>query len=62
MMGLAIGISSTVAPIYIAECAVTSRRGALATIPQLCVSSGIMLALMMSFLVTLMEKSSWRLM
>ena len=42
--GVAAGIVSAAVPTYIAECAETSLRGALSTLPQLCVSSGILLS------------------
>jgi len=61
MMGLAIGQASSVVPVYIAECADAKQRGALATIPQLCISSGIMLAYTVAFVATMLNKS-WRLM
>ena len=61
-MGMAIGEASSVVPVYIAECADKQNRGALATIPQLCISSGILLAYSVSLTVTLCFKGAWRLM
>lgn len=61
LMGLAIGQASSVVPVYIAECADAKQRGALATIPQLCISSGILLAYTVALLATLLGQS-WRLM
>jgi len=62
IMGVAIGCASSVVPIYIAECAEAKNRGALATVPQLCISSGILLAYAVSLAVTLTTKNAWRLM
>jgi predicted MFS family arabinose efflux permease len=62
LMGMAIGEASSVVPIYIAECADKRNRGALATIPQLCISSGILMAYSVSLAITLFFKGAWRLM
>jgi MFS transporter, SP family, galactose:H+ symporter len=59
--GMAAGIVSAAVPTYIAECAEPSQRGALATLPQLCVSSGILLSYLVA-LGSLLLGGSWRLM
>lgn len=65
LVGLAIGNGGATVPIYIAECARSESRGALATLPQLFVSAGILTA----YLVSLMGSTilsplglGWRLM
>ena len=50
----------SVVPVYIAECAEKSSRGALATVPQLCISCGILTAYFTSLVVTLTTKGAWR--
>ena len=62
LMGVAIGEASSVVPVYIAECADKRNRGALATIPQLCISSGILLAYTVSLWVSICFRGAWRLM
>lgn len=62
LMGAAIGISGSVVPVYIAECAEAKNRGALATVPQLCISSGILCAYMSALAVTVAWHGAWRLM
>ena len=57
--GIAAGIVSAVVPTYIAECAEPSQRGALATLPQFCVSSGILLSYVVG-LAALLFGGSWR--
>ena len=42
--GTAAGLVSAAVPTYIAECAEPAWRGALSTLPQLCVSTGILLS------------------
>lgn len=59
--GCAAGIVSAAVPTYIAECAEPSQRGALSTLPQLCVSSGILLSYLVG-LGALLFGGSWRLM
>jgi SP family galactose:H+ symporter-like MFS transporter len=59
--GMAAGLVSAAVPTYIAECAEPSQRGALATLPQLCVSSGILLSYLVA-LGSLLLGGSWRLM
>ena len=59
--GMAAGVVSAAVPTYIAECAEPSQRGALATLPQFCVSSGILLSYLVA-LASLLYGGSWRLM
>ena len=59
--GMAVGIVSAVVPTYIAECAEPAQRGALATLPQLCVSTGILLSYLVG-LAALLYGGSWRIM
>mmetsp|Transcript_63411 Transcript_63411/g.143030 ORF Transcript_63411/g.143030 Transcript_63411/m.143030 type:complete len:416 (+) Transcript_63411:818-2065(+) len=61
-MGLGVGACSSTVPVYIAECAEPRNRGALATIPQLCISSGILLSFFVALGVTLSTDGAWRLM
>ena len=57
--GVAAGVVSAAVPTYIAECAEASLRGALSMLPQLCVSSGILLSYLVA-LAALIYGSSWR--
>ena len=57
--GIAAGIVSAAVPTYIAECAEPSQRGALSTLPQLCVSSGILISYLVG-LAALLLGGSWR--
>lgn len=59
--GMAAGLVSAAVPTYIAECAEPSQRGALSVLPQLCVSSGILLSYLVG-LSALLFGGSWRLM
>ena len=59
--GVAAGIVSAAVPIYIAECADPEQRGKLSTLPQLCVSTGILLSYLVG-LASLVLGQSWRLM
>ena len=59
--GVAAGLVSAAVPTYIAECAEPSQRGALSTLPQLCVSSGILISYLVG-LAALLFGGSWRLM
>jgi len=60
IVGLAIGISSTTAPLYIAELAPRFIRGALVSINQLAITIGILASYLIGFL--FVESQSWRLM
>jgi SP family galactose:H+ symporter-like MFS transporter len=57
--GVAAGLVSAAVPTYIAECAAPSQRGALSTLPQLCVSGGILLSYLVG-LFALLYGGSWR--
>ena len=58
IVGIAIGMSSTTAPIYIAEISPQSIRGALVTLNQLAITVGILLSYLISLL--FVETHSWR--
>ena len=60
--GVATGLVSTAVPQYLAECALPAWRGALSTLPQLCVSSGILLSYVVGLVSLLRPEASWRLM
>jgi len=53
LAGVGIGNCGAVVPVYVAECAEAASRGALATLPQLMISSGAMSGLVVTFLVAL---------
>ena len=59
--GTAAGLVSAAVPTYIAECAEPAWRGALSTLPQLCVSTGILLSYLVG-LAALVGGAGWRLM
>jgi sugar porter (SP) family MFS transporter len=58
LLGVAIGISSMNAPVYLAELAEARLRGRLTTLFQLCITLGILLAYICNYLLA----PSWRLM
>ena len=60
IVGLAIGISSTTAPLYIAELAPRYIRGALVSINQLAITIGILASYLIGLL--FVESQSWRIM
>ncbi|GAQ84081.1 sugar transporter [Klebsormidium nitens] len=62
LLGLAIGLQSTVLPLYIAECAPALIRGSLNTMPQLAVTIGIILSYFADFFVGISSAPLWRLM
>ena len=62
VVGVAVGAASSAVPVFIAECAPAGSRGQLATLPQLMVSSGILLSYSTAFLLSLADYPSWRLM
>ena len=53
LAGVGIGNCGAVVPVYVAECAEAASRGALATLPQLMISSGAMSGLVVTFAVAL---------
>lgn len=61
-VGLAIGLACTIAPILISESAPAETRGQLATFPQLLGSSGLFLAYVMDFVLSLQASPNWRFM
>jgi sugar porter (SP) family MFS transporter len=58
LLGVAIGVSSMNAPVYLAELAEARLRGRLTTLFQLCITLGILLAYVCNYLLA----PSWRLM
>jgi len=58
--GLAVGISSMVSPMYIAEIAPARIRGALVTLNQMAIVSGILLANLASGLLVDTGENNWR--
>jgi SP family galactose:H+ symporter-like MFS transporter len=60
IVGVAIGISSATAPLYIAELAPRYIRGALVSINQLAITIGILSSYLIGFL--FVESKSWRIM
>ncbi|KAL3930279.1 MAG: hypothetical protein SGPRY_001607, partial [Prymnesium sp.] len=59
--GLAIGNAGAVVPVYIAECARKGSRGWLSTVPQLFISSGILLSYVVALLLSLFApRAGWR--
>ena len=63
IVGIAIGITSYVAPMYIAEVSPTRRRGALVTLNQLMITIGILVSYITDYLLSNdANLQSWRLM
>jgi SP family arabinose:H+ symporter-like MFS transporter len=58
--GLAIGVASLLAPIYIAEVAPARNRGRLVALNQMTIVSGILLAYLMNWLLAFLGPDSWR--
>lgn len=58
LVGIAIGVTSMVTPLYIAELAPTSIRGALVTLNQLAIVTGIVVAYYVDYLFS--GSSNWR--
>lgn len=58
--GLAIGLASTIAPIYIAEIAPEKIRGFLVSLNQLAIVVGILLAYLSNWGLATLGESSWR--
>jgi sugar porter (SP) family MFS transporter len=58
LLGLTIGVSVVVVPVYVAELAPTAMRGSLATAYQLAIVSGIILGYLAGYL--LADTHSWR--
>lgn len=62
LVGYAIGLAATVAPILISESSPAEIRGQLATLPQLMGSLGLVLAYAMNFALSLQPDPDWRIM
>lgn len=62
IVGLAVGLASTISPILISESAPAEMRGRLGTLPQLLGSLGLFLAYAMDFYLSLQVNPNWRIM
>jgi sugar porter (SP) family MFS transporter len=60
--GTAIGASSATVPLYISEISPPELRGKFATVPQFCISSGILLSYVVSLAICHFLGPNWRLM
>lgn len=58
IVGIAIGISSYVAPLYVSEISPTKHRGALVSLNQLAINFGILLSYVVDY--SLADESAWR--
>jgi sugar porter (SP) family MFS transporter len=58
--GVAIGIASTLSPLYIAEISPAGRRGLLVSLNQLAIVSGILLSYSVNYLLTDTGPANWR--
>ena len=58
--GIAIGIASTLSPLYIAEISPAKKRGLLVSLNQLAIVSGILLSYSVNYLLTGAGPSNWR--
>jgi sugar porter (SP) family MFS transporter len=58
--GLAIGVASVLAPLYIAEISPRGIRGRLVSLNQMAIVTGILLAYFVNWLLSLAGPSSWR--
>jgi len=58
--GIAIGMESMLAPLYVAEISPARRRGRLVALNQLAIVSGILLAYLVSWLLAGLGDTSWR--
>jgi sugar porter (SP) family MFS transporter len=58
--GIAIGIASTLSPLYIAEISPAQKRGLLVSLNQLAIVSGILLSYSVNYLLTGAESANWR--
>jgi sugar porter (SP) family MFS transporter len=58
--GVAIGIASTLSPLYIAEISPARKRGLLVSLNQLAIVSGILLSYSVNYLLTGAGESNWR--
>jgi sugar porter (SP) family MFS transporter len=60
--GLAIGVASVLAPLYIAEISPRAIRGRLVSLNQMAIVSGILLAYLVNWLLSFAGPAGWRLM
>ncbi len=60
LLGLAVGVSSVLVPLYLSEMAPTPVRGALSSLNQLMISSGIFVSYLITFLLS--GSGDWRVM
>src|SRR5215467_8708592 len=58
--GLAIGMASTLSPLYIAEISPAPRRGLLVSLNQLAIVTGILLSYSVNYLLTGVGPANWR--
>ncbi len=58
--GVAVGTASMLSPMYISEIAPANRRGALVSLNQLAIVSGILLAFFSNYLLARTGENSWR--
>src|SRR5215472_5437679 len=58
--GIAIGIASTLSPLYIAEISPPAKRGLLVSLNQLAIVTGILLSYSVNYLLTGAGTSNWR--
>jgi sugar porter (SP) family MFS transporter len=58
--GVAIGMASTLSPLYIAEISPAARRGLLVSLNQLAIVTGILLSYSVNYLLTGAGRSNWR--
>src|SRR5207245_7397001 len=58
--GVAIGMASTLSPLYIAEISPAGRRGLLVSLNQLAIVTGILLSYSVNYLLTGAGPSNWR--
>jgi MFS transporter, SP family, arabinose:H+ symporter len=58
--GLAIGLASVLTPVYIAEISPSNNRGALVSLNQLAIVTGILSAYLVTWLLARVGESSWR--
>lgn len=58
--GVAIGIASTLSPLYIAEISPAQKRGLLVSLNQLAIVSGILLSYSVNYLLTSAGPANWR--
>ncbi|AKP47383.1 sugar porter family MFS transporter [Bacillus smithii] len=61
VLGLAVGSASTLVPMYLSEMAPTSIRGALSSLNQLMIMTGILLAYIVNYLFSSIEGWRWML-